>query len=85
MTEEVEAIYTSESTMRIAVITSSEMWTGVEREPIHLALPPKMNLQTEERQWFKTGGGTPRQFADFLIARGAQEVTVITWNIGYQS
>jgi hypothetical protein len=71
--------------MRIAAITASELWTGAEQEHIHLALPHRMNLETEEKLWFKAGGGTVRQFADFLIAKGAQEVSVLTWYIGYQS
>ncbi len=72
--------------MRIVAIESSALWTGAIQERIYLDVPEVMDLQKEEDSWFAAGGGTPRDFANFLIAKGAQEFTTIeTWNINYQS
>ncbi len=72
--------------MRIVVIRSSAMWTGAIQEQIFLKVPQHMNLGAEEELWFATGGGTPRDFACFLVSKGARELgNVETWDIRYQS
>ncbi len=73
--------------MRIVAIHNTDPRTGVElHPPIYLDVPQALDMNTEEMNWFAAGGGTPRNFAKFLIKRGAKKVTSVEdWHINYQS
>lgn len=71
--------------MRILVLEDIAEWTGAIQEQAYLEIPPTMDMETEEKNWFANGGGTLQDFVSYLKTRGAKELTnVETWTINYQ-
>ncbi len=71
--------------MRILVLQTVAQWVGNINEQAYLELPPGMDMESEESNWFAKGGGSLRDFVNYLTALGAKELTgVETWTIRYQ-
>ena len=69
---------------RIVSIESSEMWTGNIATQDFLEVPAGLDLDTEEKAWFASGGDTSgKTFAEYLIGRGAKRLDVERWDIRY--
>jgi ADP-ribosyl-[dinitrogen reductase] hydrolase len=50
----------------------------------YLEIPAGMDIAQEEKAWFAAGGdASGKNFATYLIAQGAKQLSVETWRIGY--
>lgn len=71
--------------MRILVLQVLAQWTGaVESKQAYLKIPPTLDMAEEEKNWFAGGGGSLRDFVNYLKKRGAKELlNVEEWPIRY--